>query len=263
MWQRGKKEDVRKNKARSDIKRARRLSTLDFIFYTGSERKREEKKRREKYAIESKKVTRRKGRGRLYGSKGDARKTRWEKRAPVFRGGWKNICIHPRPSLSPPPRSPLSAARFFDIGSGVSIFRSFASRSDFRASAFSSLHSIPYPFPSPSRLFPFISARAPSFSYPPLPASLCLSSLSSSRKDDSHPLALFSSRWRNVHQKIWILRRIVYDSVSRTFCHCARMTRGQREKLRAVLNECEKKGRDGDGDGRNLHWCTETAFARI
>jgi len=31
------------------------------------------------------------------------------------------------------------------------------------------------------------------------------------------------------------------------------MTRGQRKKLRAVLNECEKKRRSGDDDGRNLH----------
>lgn len=38
-------------------------------------------------------------RGRLYGSVRDARKTRREREAPVFRGGWKNICIHPRPSL--------------------------------------------------------------------------------------------------------------------------------------------------------------------
>lgn len=63
-----KKEDARKNKARSDIKRAPRLSTPDFIFYTRGERKkgeREKKKgRREKCAIERKKATRRKGRGR-------------------------------------------------------------------------------------------------------------------------------------------------------------------------------------------------------
>lgn len=262
MWQRGKKEDVRKNKARSGIKRARRLSTLDFIFYTGGERKNVKegrKKRREKCAIESKKATRRDGRGRLYGPMGDARKTRWERRAPVFRGGWKNICIHPRPFLS---LSPLSAARFFDIGSGVSIFQSFASRSDFRTEPLLFPPCIQSPIPFPLLpLPPLLSLLVRQFSYPPLPASLCLSSLSSSHEGDSHPL--FSSRRRNVHQKIWILRRIVYDSVSRTFCHCARMTRGQREKLRAVLNECEKKRRDGDGDGRNLHWCNETAFARI
>lgn len=40
------------------------------------------------------------------------------------------------------------------------------------------------------------------------------------------------------------------------------MMRGQREKLRAVPNECEKKRRDGDGDGRNLHLCTEALRSR-
>lgn len=58
-----------------------------------------------------------------------------------------------------------------------------------RASAFSSLHSIPYPSP----LFSFISAGAPEFPYPSLfiLLSLFLSLFSSSHEDDSHPLALF------------------------------------------------------------------------
>lgn len=101
-------------------------------------------------------------------------------------------------TLDLPP--PISAARFLDIGSGVSIFRSFASRSDFRTVSllFPPLHSIPYPslslsLPSP---FSFISACAPvSLSFSST-LSLCLSlspPFSSFHENDSHPLALFFS----------------------------------------------------------------------
>lgn len=184
---------------------------------------------------------------------GDARKTRREKGAPVFCGGWKNICIHPRPSSRYIGRAiPRYRLRRLHIPK----FRQ-PKRLSYRASAFSSLHSIPYPFPSLFPPFSFISACAPvslSFSSSLLSFSLSVSvSLCPSFHETILILSLFSSRWRNVHQKICILRRIVYDSVSRTFRHCARMTRGQREKLRAVLNECEKKRRGDDGDGRNLH----------
>lgn len=132
-----------------------------------------------------------------------ARKARRAKGGLGFPCGcWKNICIYPAASLPP-----ISAAWFLDIGSCVSIFRSFASRSDFRTA--SSLHfflphihlSLPIfcsLSPSLSPFFAFISARAP--------VSISISLFCFSR-DDLHSLALFSSRWRNVHQKIWILRR--------------------------------------------------------
>lgn len=102
---------------------------------------------------------------------GETRKTRREREAPVFRGGWKNICIHPRPSLP----SPISA-RFLDIGSGVSIFRSFASRSDFRTEPLLFPPCIQSPIPFP--LFPLpcpLSLLVRQFPYPPLPPSLSLS----------------------------------------------------------------------------------------
>lgn len=105
-------------------------------------------------------------------------------------------------------------------------------------------------FFSPSPLFAFISARAPisrSISLSPFLSSLLLPRRSSFSRSLFFSLAQCASENMNPSP------RIVYDSVSRTFHHCVRMMRGQREKLRAVLNECEKKRRDGDGDGRNLH----------
>jgi len=92
----------------------------------------------------------------------------------------------------------ISAARFLDIGSDVSIFWSFASRSDFRTESLLFPPCIQSPilfplFPLPSPL----SLLARQFPYPSLPSSLCLSfslfSLSSSHEDNSHPLALFFS----------------------------------------------------------------------
>lgn len=50
MRQRGKKEAAQEQ--RFDIKRTRRLSTLDFIFYTRGE-KRRERKREEKSGVKS------------------------------------------------------------------------------------------------------------------------------------------------------------------------------------------------------------------
>lgn len=116
-----------------------------------------------------------------------------ERGVPLFRVGAGKIFAY---TLDHPPS--ISAARFLDIGSGVSIFRSFASRSDFRtrASAFSSLHSILYPCPPLSPPFSFISACAPVLIllFLLLSVSLSLSpSLSSSHENDSHPLALFFS----------------------------------------------------------------------
>lgn len=111
---------------------------------------------------------------------------------PRFSVGAGKIFAYP---LDLPP--PISAARFLDIGSGVSIFRSFASRSDFRTESllFPPLHSIPYPFLSLLSPFSFISGCAPvSLSFSSA-LSLCLSlfSLSSFHENDSHPLALFFS----------------------------------------------------------------------
>lgn len=228
------------------------------------EREREEKVKKVVWKVRDRKQKKRQGKAqggeRLYGPMGDA-KDETGKRSPGFPWELEKYLHTPSTFLPPSPPSPISAARFFDIGSGVSIFRSFASQSDFRTEPLLFPPCIQSLFPSLSSPISFISAYAPvslSFSpssslpFPPATKTILI-------------LSLFSSRRRNVHQKIWILRRIVYDSVSRTFRHCARMTRGQREKLRAVLNECGKKRRDGDGDGdgRNLHWCTGTAFARI
>lgn len=70
----------------------------------------------------------------------------------------------PRPPSALPPSSPspISAARFFDIGSGVSIFRSFASRSDFHSLRFF-LYSPSYPFPFfPSHVL-YLCSRADVF----------------------------------------------------------------------------------------------------
>lgn len=185
----------------SDIKRARRLSTLDFIFYTRGERKKGGKKNGVKsvrWKAKKKSKTRRKGRGRLHGPMRDARKTRWERRAPVFRGGWKNICIHPRPSS---PSIGRAILRYRLRRLHIPKFRQ-PKRLSYRASAFSSLHSIPYPFSSPSPFPSLLSLLARQFSYP-LPPSLSRSSLLSLPPARTILiLSLFSSRWRNVHQKI-------------------------------------------------------------
>lgn len=133
---------------------------------------------------------------RLYGPVRDARKTRRERRGPVFRGGWKNICIHPRPpSLSP--LSPISAARFLDIGSAASPYSEVSpAEATFVPSLcfFLSLHSIPCPYPYPSLSPPvsFISTRAP-VSLSSSSSSCLRSSFSFSHEDDSHSLALFFS----------------------------------------------------------------------
>lgn len=125
---------------------------------------------------------------------GDARKRRRERGAPVFCGGWKNICIHPRPSSRYIGRAiPRYRLRRLHIPK----FRQ-PKRLSYRASAFSSLHSIPYPFPSLFPPFSFISTCAPvslSFSCSPLSFSLSVSvSLCPSfHENDSHPLALFFS----------------------------------------------------------------------
>lgn len=128
--------------------------------------------------------------GRLYRPVRDARKTRREKRGPVFRGGWKNICIHPR---LPPPLYIGRAIPRYRLR-GVSIFRSFASRSDFRTEpllflpAFNPL-SLSLSFPS---LLP-LSLLTRQFSLSFSSSSLSLFSLSSSHEDDSHSLTLFFS----------------------------------------------------------------------
>lgn len=259
---RSKKEDMRGNKARSDIKGAWRLSTLAFIFYTRGKRKNEREEEKTAWKAYDRKQKKSDKKEKV----GDGYTDRWERRAkdgvgkgrPRFSVGVGKIFAY-----TPDLPSPISAARFLDIGSGISIFRSFASRSDFRTEPllFPPCIQSPIPFPPFPSFLLYLYSRASvslSFSFS-FSLSLFLSPFLLPRFSSSRS----SRRWRNVHQKIWILRRIVYDSVSPTFRHCARMTRGQRKKLRAVLNECEKKRRDGDDDGRNLHWCTETAFARI
>lgn len=182
---------MRRNKARSDIKGARRLSTPDFIFYIhGEKEERRRKKWREKCAIERKKATRRQDRGGGY----TGRETR-ERGAPVFRGGWKNICIHPRPSS---PYIGRAIPRYRLRRLHIPKFRQ-PKRLSYRVSAFSSPAfnplslSLSLSLPSP---FSFISACTPvSLSFSST-LSLCLSlspPFSSFHENDSHPLALFFS----------------------------------------------------------------------
>lgn len=122
-------------------------------------------------------------RGReLYGPVGERRDGKEE--PPVFRGSWKNICVHPRRSS---PYIGRTILRYRLRRLHIPKFRQ-PKRLSYRASAFSSSHSIPFPlFPLSSPL----SLLMRQFPYPSLP--LLLPSLSSSHENDSHPLALFFS----------------------------------------------------------------------
>lgn len=89
--------------------------------------------------------------------------------APVFRGGWKNICIHPRPSSPPPhsyrPRDSSISAPASPYSKVSPAEATFAPSLCFFLSAFNPL--------SPSPPLSFISARTSVF----LSSSSCFSLL--------------------------------------------------------------------------------------
>lgn len=193
MWQKDKKENVCRNKARSDIKGARRLSTPDFIFYIHGERERERKREKKKKVAWKVRDRKQKSDKKVRQGGGYTGRETRERGAPVFRGGWKNICIHPRPSS---PYIGRAIPRYRLRRLHIPKFRQ-PKRLSYRASAFSS------PAFNPLSLSLFLSLPSLSplsllvrqFPYPSLLRflSASLSSLSSLHENDPHPLALFFS----------------------------------------------------------------------